>query len=63
MTSQVPTASSATPATFATVIGERSTPSQPKWSITIATPSWPAIVNAVRPPAPSARTVKTMLPT
>ena len=63
MTSHVPTASSTTPATLATVIGERSTPSHPKWSITTARPSWPAMVTAVSPPAPSARTVKTMLPT
>ena len=51
------------PKTFEAVTGERATPSQPKWSITTASASWPAIVAAVSPPAPSARTVHTIEPT
>jgi hypothetical protein len=48
---------------LAAVIGARSTPSQPKWSIVSAAANWPASVAALRPPTPSARMVQTIEPT
>src|SRR3954449_4424283 len=45
------------PATFAAVSGCLSRPSRPKLSITTEPASWPAIVAATTPPAPSVRTV------
>src|SRR5205085_2494254 len=56
-TRYVPPARSATPASLAAVIGWRWTPRMPSWSTTSASVSWPAMVAAVTPPAPSERTV------
>ena len=54
---KVPEASKSKPTTFSALTGSLVTPSQPNWSTATDIASWPEIVAAVTPPAPSVRTV------